>query len=53
MRVLVACEFSGVVRSAFRARGHEAWSCDYRAAEDGGPHIQADAYHTLMTNPRG
>lgn len=28
MRVLVACEFSGVVREAFRARGHEAWSCD-------------------------
>ena len=28
MRVLVACEFSGVVRDAFRARGHDAWSCD-------------------------
>lgn len=28
MRVLVACEFSGVVREAFRARGHDAWSCD-------------------------
>lgn len=28
MRVLVACEFSGVVREAFRAKGHEAWSCD-------------------------
>lgn len=28
MRVLIACEFSGVVREAFRARGHDAWSCD-------------------------
>jgi hypothetical protein len=28
VRVLIACEFSGIVRSAFRARGHEAWSCD-------------------------
>lgn len=28
MRVLVACEFSGAVRDAFRRRGHEAWSCD-------------------------
>ena len=35
MRVLVACEFSGVVRSAFRARGHEAFSCDVLPAEDG------------------
>ena len=28
MRVLIACEFSGIVRDAFRARGHQAWSCD-------------------------
>lgn len=34
MRVLVACEFSGVVREAFRAKGHEAWSCDILPAED-------------------
>lgn len=33
MRVLVACEFSGVVREAFRKRGHEAWSCDLLASE--------------------
>ena len=38
MRVLIACEFSGVVRRAFRARGHEAWSCDLLAAEDDSPH---------------
>ncbi len=35
MRVLVACEFSGIVRDAFRARGHDAWSCDLLASESG------------------
>lgn len=35
MRVLVACEFSGVVREAFRKRGHDAWSCDLLPALDG------------------
>lgn len=39
MRVLVACEFSGVVRQAFRDLGHHAWSCDLLPAEDG------SAYH--------
>ena len=34
MRVLVACEFSGTVRRAFRALGHDAWSCDLLPAED-------------------
>ena len=38
MRVLVACEFSGVVRRAFRSRGHDAWSCDLLPAEDGSLH---------------
>ena len=33
MRVLVACEFSGVVREAFRRRGHNAWSCDILPSE--------------------
>lgn len=33
MRILVACEFSGVVRDAFRRRGHEAWSCDLEDVE--------------------
>jgi hypothetical protein len=46
-RVLVACEFSGVVRRAFRALGHDAWSCDLLPAEDGGPHIQGDASDML------
>ena len=44
MRVLVACEFSGVVRRAFAAKGHDAWSCDLLPAEDGSnQHIIGDA----------
>lgn len=44
MRVLVACEFSGTVRRAFAALGHDAWSCDLLPADDGhSNHIQSDA----------
>lgn len=43
-RVFIACEFSGVVRRAFTARGHDAWSCDLLPAEDGSNHhITGDA----------
>jgi len=43
MRVLVACEFSGMVRSAFRELGHDAWSWDLLPAEDGSKfHFQSD-----------
>lgn len=42
MRVLVACEFSGIVRGAFTARGHDAVSCDFEPTERPGPHIQGD-----------
>ena len=35
MRVLIGCERSGIIREAFRARGHDAWSCDLAPAEDG------------------
>jgi hypothetical protein len=42
MRVLVACEFSGVVRDAFIARGHEAVSCDLLPTDRTGPHITGD-----------
>jgi hypothetical protein len=42
MRVLVACEFSGIVRDAFRARGHDAVSCDLLPSERPGPHWQGD-----------
>jgi hypothetical protein len=42
MRVLIACEFSGIVREAFRAVGHDAWSCDLLPSEINGKHIQSD-----------
>jgi site-specific DNA-cytosine methylase len=42
MRVLVACEFSGIVREAFKAKGHDAWSCDLMPTEIPGQHIQGD-----------
>ncbi len=48
MRVLVGCEFSGVVRRAFRAQGHDAWSCDLLPAEDRSAfHRQADVLDVL------
>lgn len=44
LRVLVACEFSGIVRRAFAARGHDAWSCDLLPAEDrSNKHVVGDA----------
>jgi hypothetical protein len=42
VRVLVACEFSGIVRDAFRARGHDAMSCDLLPSERPGPHYEGD-----------
>lgn len=48
MRVLVGCEFSGVVRRAFRALGHEAYSCDKLPADDDSEfHIQGDVLEYL------
>jgi len=48
LRVLVGCEFSGIVREAFRSRGHDAWSCDLLPAEDGSPyHLQCDVLTVL------
>lgn len=47
MRVLVACEYSGVVRDAFIARGHEAMSCDLLPTEAEGPHYQGDVRDVL------
>ena len=47
MRVLVACEFSGVVRDAFRRQGHDAWSCDILPTEQDGPHLQGDVRDVL------
>lgn len=47
MKVLVACEFSGIVRDAFAARGHDAWSCDLLPTERPGNHIQGDVLEIL------
>ncbi len=47
MRVLVACEFSGVVRDAFIERGHDAVSCDLLPTEQPGPHVQGDILEIL------
>lgn len=47
MKVLIACEFSGTVRDAFAARGHNAWSCDLLPTEKPGNHIQGDVLEVL------
>ncbi len=47
VKVLVACEFSGIVRDAFRATGHDAWSCDLLPTEAPGPHICGDVRAVL------
>ncbi len=48
MRVLVACEYSGRVREAFRKLGHDTWSCDLLPSEDNSPfHIQGDVLPLL------
>lgn len=47
IRVLVACEFSGIVRDAFSRRGHDAWSCDLLPSERSGNHIQGDIIEHL------
>ena len=47
MKVLVACEFSGIVRDAFICRGHDAVSCDLLPTEREGPHIEGDVRAVL------
>lgn len=47
MRILVACEFSGRVRDAFLAKGHDALSCDLEPTEVPGPHYQGDVRDIL------
>ena len=47
MRVLIACEFSGVVRDAFTRAGHEAWSCDFEESEAPGFHYRGDLRNLL------
>lgn len=50
MRILVACEYSGTVRDAFAARGHDAWSCDLLPTERLGNHIHGDVLQHLHRN---
>lgn len=48
MKILVACEYSGKVREAFRKLGHDAWSCDLLPADDNSPyHLQCDVLTVL------
>ena len=47
MKVLIACEFSGIVREAFARRGHDAWSCDFLPTKQLGQHIQGDVLKHL------
>jgi hypothetical protein len=47
MRCLIACEFSGVVRDAFIAAGHDAMSCDLLPTERPGPHYQGDLFDVI------
>lgn len=48
MRVLIACEYSGKVREAFRKLGHDAWSCDLLPADDNSPyHYQGDIFDII------
>jgi hypothetical protein len=47
MRVLVACEYSGIVRDAFNRRGHQAMSCDLLPTDKEGPHYQGDVFDVI------
>ena len=47
MRVLVACEYSGVVRDAFTRRGHDAVSCDLLPTDSAGKHYQQDVFEVI------
>jgi len=50
MKILIACEFSGIVREAFSNKGHDAWSCDLLPTEQPGQHIQKDVLTLLDDN---
>ena len=47
MKVLIACEYSGIVRDAFAAKGYDAWSCDILPTESPGNHFQGDVLEYL------
>lgn len=48
MRVLIACEFSGIVRDAFIAAGHDAMSCDLLPTERPGPHYEGSVFEVIL-----
>lgn len=48
---MIACEFSGIVRDAFIAAGHDAWSVDLLPSERPGPHLQMDAVEAAYQHP--
>lgn len=50
MKILIACEFSGTVREAFKAKGHDVWSCDLLPTEVEGQHIIGDVLQILDQN---
>jgi len=50
MKVLVACEYSGIVRSSFEHRGHDVMSCDLLPTEQPGNHYQGDIFDVLDDN---
>lgn len=52
MKILVACEFSGIVRHAFAMRGHEAWSCDILPTVIPGHHFHCDIRHDAIWNQK-
>lgn len=53
LKVLVACEFSGIVRDAFLKKGHDAWSCDLLLTEKPGKHYQGDILELLYDEMQG
>ena len=47
MKILIACEYSGIVRDAFIAKGHDAISCDLLPTDKAGPHYQGDVFDII------
>jgi len=47
MKILIACEYSGIVRDAFIKKGHDAISCDLLPTESPGPHYQGDVFDII------
>ena len=50
MKVLIACEFSGIVREAFKNKGHDAWSCDLLDTEIPGKHLKTNVLDLIDDN---